>query len=93
MGGFHAYKDGKPLYPLSTDDVIEHVKNGSLVPPTRKEIEGMAQGDWFSKLITIAQLIWFVTQCIIHFVEKVPTSQLEIMTLVYTMITATLYGV
>ena len=92
MGGFHAYKDGKPLYPLSTDDVIERVKNGSLVPPTRKEIEGMAQGDWFSKFIAITQLVWFVAQCIARYIEKLPTSQLEIMTLAYTSITVFMYG-
>ncbi|KAI0057724.1 hypothetical protein BV25DRAFT_1830794 [Artomyces pyxidatus] len=91
MGGFHYYKDGRPLFPLSRHDVIELVKTGDLVLPTDDEIRGWSQADTLSKLIAIIQTLWFVVQCIARRVEGLPIAQLEIMTLAYTTIAIVMY--
>ncbi|KAI0057727.1 hypothetical protein BV25DRAFT_1919911 [Artomyces pyxidatus] len=91
MGGFHYYKDGKPLFPLSRHDVVELVRAGDLVPPTDDEIRGWSQGDALSKLIAIIQTLWFVIQCIARRVEGLAITQLEIMTLAYTTIVFVMY--
>ncbi|KAI0059325.1 hypothetical protein BV25DRAFT_1840377 [Artomyces pyxidatus] len=75
MGGFHYYKDGKPIHPLSRFDVIELVRTGDLVPPTEEEIGVLSQGDVLSKGLAIFQTLWF----------------LEVMTLAYTTITIAMY--
>ncbi|KAF8509203.1 hypothetical protein BU17DRAFT_70510 [Hysterangium stoloniferum] len=82
MGGFHAYNDGKPLYPLTSKEVVELVRAGP----------GMGQGDWLSKGITATQTVWFMVQCIARRMERLPITQLEIMTLAYTTITVTMYA-
>ncbi|CCL99483.1 uncharacterized protein FIBRA_01501 [Fibroporia radiculosa] len=93
MGGFRFYKDGKPLYPLSPDDVLALVKKGSLIPPTKDEIKGWSKSDWLSKGIAILQTLWFVIQCIARRVEGLPITTLEVMTLAYTAFTVAMYAV
>ncbi|KAI0057736.1 hypothetical protein BV25DRAFT_1919919 [Artomyces pyxidatus] len=92
MGGFHVYKDGKPIHPISPVDAIELVKSGVLVPPTEDEIRGWSQGDVLSKAIAILQTLWFVIQCIARRAEGLPITQLEVMTLAYTTITVAMYA-
>lgn len=92
MGGFHYYKDGKPLYPLHPDDVLELVQRAGLVPPTLHELKDKGKADAFTKCVTIVQTLWFVTQCIARRMEHLPATSLEIMTLAYTVITLTMYA-
>ncbi|KAI0069304.1 hypothetical protein BV25DRAFT_1818295 [Artomyces pyxidatus] len=91
MGGFHFYEDGEPLHPLPWWDVVELVKLGNLVPPTEAEIRGWSQGDVLSKAIAIIQTLWFVIQCVARRFEGLPITQLEVMTLAYTVITVAMY--
>ncbi|KAI0057750.1 hypothetical protein BV25DRAFT_1830821 [Artomyces pyxidatus] len=92
MGGFHFYKDGKPVHPLSPEDILGLVRNGDLVPPTDDEIQGWSQGDTLSKAIAVLQTLWFVVQCIARGVKTLPMAQLEVMTLAYTTITFAMYA-
>ncbi|KAI0057740.1 hypothetical protein BV25DRAFT_1919922 [Artomyces pyxidatus] len=93
MGGFHYYKDGKALHPLSPRDVVQLVAAGDFVPPTEEEIRVFSQGDVLSKAIAVFQTLWFILQCVARRVENLPMSQLEVMTLAYTTITVMMYGV
>ncbi|KZP19179.1 hypothetical protein FIBSPDRAFT_744307 [Athelia psychrophila] len=77
-------KNGK-FYALSL------VKRRSLVPPTADELEGMSKGDARSKSIAVFQTLWFVAQCIARRIENLAITNLEIMTLAYTVMTMAMY--
>lgn len=92
MGGFHYYNDKGPVHPLHPYNVVELVKRGHLVPPTGDEIEDKSKGDALSKGVALIQTLWFVMQCIARRVEGLPISNLEVMTLAYTVITVAMYA-
>ncbi|KZP10918.1 hypothetical protein FIBSPDRAFT_837989 [Athelia psychrophila] len=101
--GFYCYKNGKPRFPLQVDDVSDFdycggredkshyiltlVKSRSLVPPTLDELGDKSKGDALSKSIAILQTLWFVAQCIARRIGNLAITNLEIMTLAYTVIT------
>ncbi|KAI0059825.1 hypothetical protein BV25DRAFT_1026523 [Artomyces pyxidatus] len=91
MGGFHYYKNGEPLHPLSREDIVNLVRRGDFYPPAEEEIRGWSQGDALSKALAVVQTLWFVVQVIARRVEGLPVTQLEIMTLAYTTITVAMY--
>ncbi|KAF7974176.1 hypothetical protein HWV62_13309 [Athelia sp. TMB] len=91
MGGYHAYNKNGPLYPLGPEAVVSLVKDGKLVPPTTEELSDKSKGDVLSKGIAILQTIWFVVQCIARFAEHLPLTNLEVMTLAYTVMIVAMY--
>ncbi|KAI0059852.1 hypothetical protein BV25DRAFT_1889281 [Artomyces pyxidatus] len=91
MGGFNYYMDGKPRHPLSHTEVVCLIGSGDLVPPTDEEIGNMSQGDVLSKTLAVVQTLWFVVQATARRIEGLPITQLEIMTLAYTVITVAMY--
>ena len=91
MGGYHAYNEDGPLYPLSPDAVVSLVRDGKLVPPTTEELSDKSKGDVLSKGIAILQTAWFVVQCMARLSEHLPLTNLEVMTLAYTVMTVAMY--
>lgn len=91
MGGFHVY-DGKPLYPLSSEAVLDLVELGALVPPTLNELKDRSKGDALSKGLAIVQTLWFIAQCIARHIRHMSITNLEVMTLAYTVITLSMYA-
>lgn len=108
MGGFHSYHDGKPTFPLQVERVsvsdrmraeenkmyyiVDLVKSRSLVPPTVDELGDRSKGDSLSKTIAVTQTLWFVVQCIARRAQDLATTNLEIVTLAYTVITVAMYA-
>lgn len=92
MGGFHYYSDGEPLHPLHPFDVVNLVQHGALVPPTSNELNDKSKSDALSKGVAIIQTLWFVTQCIARRIEHLPITNLELMTLAYTVIIVAMYA-
>ncbi|KZP19183.1 hypothetical protein FIBSPDRAFT_658134, partial [Athelia psychrophila] len=104
MGGFCYYGDGQPMFPLQVDKVswqdpedsqlyiLALVKSRSLVPPTSDELGDRSTGGALSKIIAVSQTLWFVAQCIARRVENLTITNLEIMTLAYTVITVAMYA-
>ncbi|KZP23506.1 hypothetical protein FIBSPDRAFT_930558 [Athelia psychrophila] len=98
MGGFQYYRRGEPMFPLqmdvvsgwdSKDDdlyVLALVKSRSLVPPTSDELGDRSKGDALSKSIAILQ-----TLCTPR--RKLAITNLELVTLAYTVITVAMYAV
>jgi hypothetical protein len=94
MGGFHAYTrgdsemdkylPGTPLYPLDQMTVIEKVKREEIELPLEEEIQDKSKADWLAKTIVLLQIGWFVIQCIARGVAHLPLSELEVVTLAYT---------
>ncbi|KAF7971483.1 hypothetical protein HWV62_21006 [Athelia sp. TMB] len=90
-GGYHGYDENAALYPLHPKTVVSLVEGGKLVPPTIEALADRSKGDVLSKGIAILQTIWFVVQCIARLAEHLPVTNLEVMTLAYTVITVAMY--
>lgn len=84
MGGFHLFDHNTPLAYLTPDNVLDLIRQGLIIPPTRAEIKDRSKGDAFSKSIVLVQTLWFVMQCIARHLEHLPITELEIATLAYT---------
>ena len=93
MGGYYFYGEDGPLHPLSPDNAVELVGRGHLVPLTPEELANQSKGDALSKGVAILQTLWFVMQCIARGIEHLPVTNLEVMTLAYTVMTVAMYVV
>ena len=91
MGGYQFYDEDGPLYPLSPENAVELAGRGHLVPPTPEELANPSKGDALSKGVAIVQTLWFVMQCIARRIEHLPVTNLEVMTLAYTVMTVAMY--
>ncbi|KAF7973373.1 hypothetical protein HWV62_15463 [Athelia sp. TMB] len=92
MGGFYNYRDGEPTFPSAFGDVIKFVKSRTLVPPTADELGDRSKGDTLSKTVAVLQTLWFITQCIARRAQGMAITNLEIMTLAYTVLTVAMYA-
>ncbi|KAF7973379.1 hypothetical protein HWV62_15475 [Athelia sp. TMB] len=104
MGGFHYYQDGKPIWPIpfkyimQVEDsykdigVFALVKSRALAPPTTDELKDKSKGDTLSKTVAVVQTLWFIAQCIARRAQGMAITNLEIMTLAYTVITVAMYA-
>lgn len=93
MGGYYFYNESGPRYPLSPKVVVELVRRGHLVAPTTEELANQSKGDALSKGVAVLQTLWFVMQCIARRIENLPVTNLEVMTLAYTVMTVAMYVV
>ncbi|KAF7984873.1 hypothetical protein HWV62_10853 [Athelia sp. TMB] len=93
MGGYYFYNKSGPRHPLSPKAVVELVRRGHLVAPTTEELANQSKGDALSKGVAVLQTLWFVMQCIARRIEHLPVTNLEVMTLAYTVMTVAMYVV
>jgi hypothetical protein len=91
MGGFHYFEGSdkagahyNAIHPLRYQDVIFMLKNGTISLPTGEEIKDRSKSDCLAKTIALLQTLWFVAQCIARGIEKLPMTEMEIVTLAYT---------
>ena len=82
MGGFHFFSE-RENYPLTWEDVGTLLKNKQITLPTRAEIQDRSKSDSLAKILVLIQTLWFVMQCIARRLERLPTTELEIVTLAY----------
>ncbi|KAF7975219.1 hypothetical protein HWV62_10168 [Athelia sp. TMB] len=92
MGGYQASDEKGPICPLHPDEVVALVRDGRLVPPTGDELSNQSKGDFLSKGVAVLQTIWFVVQCIARLTVRLPLTNLEVMTLAYTVMTVAMYA-
>ena len=59
--------------------------------PRGGELSNQSKGDVLSKGVAVLQTVWFVVQCIARLVEHLPLTNLEVMTLAYTVMTVAMY--
>ncbi|CAG8679384.1 7869_t:CDS:2 [Acaulospora colombiana] len=90
-GGFYAYRVqqgqfDEPCYPLSPETMIELVRMKHIQLPTDEEIEDRNKSNWLAKIIVLIQTGWFVTQCVARGANDMPLTELEIVTLAYTIV-------
>lgn len=91
MGGFHQFNGALPGVFLLPKDVIGLVSEGLLIPPSEEDIKDRGKADWFSKLIVLVQTVWFVMQYIARYIEHLPITELETVTLAYTAVIVAVY--
>ncbi|KZP10589.1 hypothetical protein FIBSPDRAFT_202590 [Athelia psychrophila] len=91
MGGYQFYDKAGPRYALEPDKVIQLVRGGEITPPTAAELADRNKGDILSKCVAIMQTLWFVTQCIARYFERLHVTNLEVITLAYTLLTVAIY--
>lgn len=95
MGGFRLVdEDGNPLYPLDREQIVTLIgQKGQdhLVPPSVEDINDRSKGDGFSKIIVLGQTAWFVMQCIARAVQHIHVTDMEIVTLAYTLVIVGMY--
>ncbi|PVG00178.1 hypothetical protein CPB86DRAFT_229568 [Serendipita vermifera] len=104
MGGFHAFvreqADGAPLthesdepyYPLHRDEVMRMYRDRQLDLPLESEIQDRGKTDWLAKTIVMLQTSWFIIQCIARRAAHLPITELEVVTLAYTIMNVGIYG-
>ncbi|KAF7974348.1 hypothetical protein HWV62_12416 [Athelia sp. TMB] len=91
MGGYNFCGEDGPIRPVSPKNAVELVRRGHLVAPSSDELANQSKGDALSKGVAILQTLWFVMQCIARLIEHLPLTNLEVMTLAYTVITVAMY--
>ncbi|TDL14700.1 hypothetical protein BD410DRAFT_757029 [Rickenella mellea] len=93
MGGFMLFDGDKALYTLTPEKLDELVKDGKIMFPqiTKEDIEDKSKGDIVSKGFVILQTTWFVLQCIARGVERLPITELELVTLAFAVLNLATY--
>ena len=86
MGGFHYFSDTGMHHPLTWQNVGDLLKNNQITLPTEAEIRDRSKSDSLAKTLVLIQTLWFVMQCIARRLERLPTTELEIVTLAYAAI-------
>ncbi|CAG7853490.1 SubName: Full=Uncharacterized protein {ECO:0000313/EMBL:CCA76217.1} [Serendipita indica DSM 11827] len=82
---------GKPIHPLDEFDVCRLIEVGKLVLPTPAELDDKCKSDGLAKFLVIAQTLWFISQCIARKASELPLTELEVITLGYTLLTVAMY--
>jgi len=79
------FDGNQPLYPLAPGELMTLFVDGYIDFPdiTEKEIRDKSKGDVLSKCLVILQTGWFVVQCIARAVERLPVTELELVTIAF----------
>jgi hypothetical protein len=78
-----------PVCPLQIDDISVAILE--IISPTETEIKDRSKSDGLTKLIVLVQTLWFVIQCIARGKQRLPLTELEVVTLAYTMLNFFIY--
>ncbi|CAG7852780.1 SubName: Full=Uncharacterized protein {ECO:0000313/EMBL:CCA76703.1} [Serendipita indica DSM 11827] len=82
---------GHPIHPLDGFDVFRLIKTRKIRLPTSAELQDKCKSDGLAKLLVIAQTLWFIVQCIAWKASKHPLTELEVISLDYTLLTVAMY--
>ncbi|KAF9478658.1 hypothetical protein BDN70DRAFT_835642 [Pholiota conissans] len=93
MGGFLLYDEGTPIQVLTYSRLKQCIVDGTIDPPdiTEDEIQDRSKGDFIGKGLLVLQTTWFILQCIARWVQKLPLSELEVVTLGYALLNGITY--
>ncbi|KAF8193348.1 hypothetical protein BJ912DRAFT_1141829 [Pholiota molesta] len=101
MGGFLLSEDGRPTQILAGESardqesrIIWNIQNGRIDPPrlTEEDIKDRSKGDAISKTFIILQTTWFIVQCIARWSQRLPVTELEVVTLGFALLNGITYG-
>lgn len=93
MGGFMVFENNQDPRPRTLDPfkLEDHLARGE-IDITAQEIQDRGNGDMLSKALVIIQTGWFILQCIARWVEDLPITELELVTLAFAMLNFFTYG-
>ena len=93
MGGFMLFEDGVMTRTLIIEDLEQLASEGKIDWPTitEKDIRKMSKGDFISKSFAVLQTTWFITQCIARCAAGLNFTELELVTLVFTVLNGISY--
>jgi hypothetical protein len=90
----------EPLSPHSCEkEIAEHpldfadlsIRALAYISPSETELKDKGKADVLAKAITLAQTLWFVVQCIARGFEHLPLTEIEVVTVAYTMVNVFIY--
>ncbi|KIM24393.1 hypothetical protein M408DRAFT_233237 [Serendipita vermifera MAFF 305830] len=87
--GNHSRGDEVPVCPLKFEDIPVYVLK--TVAPTKTELKDRGKSDALTKIIVLVQALWFVMQCTVRGVQKLPLTELEVVTLAYATLNFFIY--
>ncbi|KDR78848.1 hypothetical protein GALMADRAFT_118323 [Galerina marginata CBS 339.88] len=93
MGGFLLYKGDAAQETLIPETFKRLLQNGKINFPsiTQEKIQDRSKGDGLSKALVVIQTSWFIVQCIARGVQKLDITQLEIVTLAFSLLNGFMY--
>jgi len=93
MGGFMEYEGNQPIRVLLPAQLQSYslTGNGDFPKISKAEIEDKSKGDAISKVVVILQTSWFVTQCIARVVQRLPITELELVTIAFATLNVVIY--
>ncbi|KAG2360334.1 hypothetical protein BDR07DRAFT_1378087 [Suillus spraguei] len=88
MGGFMLYVDEKPYHTLQPDEVLKLIRDRCIDIPTltAKQIHDKSKGNAILNGLIILQMAWFVVQLITRAIYRLKTTQLEMGTLAFAVL-------
>ncbi|GJJ06820.1 hypothetical protein Clacol_001016 [Clathrus columnatus] len=63
----------------------------TLVYCREEEIQDKSKQDWLAKTFALTQTIWFVIQCVARKAQRLPLTEIELMTCAYAALSAAIY--
>jgi hypothetical protein len=94
MGGFVLFDDNGPVRTLDPAELQSLAQNGEIDFPciTENDIRDKSKGDVLSKGLVVIQIGWFILQCIARWIEHLPLTELELVTLAFAALNFVTYG-
>ena len=85
MGGFKLFDENGPVRTLAPQELQTLARKGDIDFPdiTEREIQDRSKGDALSKGLVVIQTGWFILQCIARRIERLPITELELVTLAF----------
>ncbi|KAK7450093.1 hypothetical protein VKT23_012975 [Stygiomarasmius scandens] len=71
--------------------LLEFLIQKEIIRVTEEEILDRSKTDTISKVVVVGQTLWFVAQCVARAAEKLPVTNLEIMTLAFAALNIATY--
>ncbi|KDQ55318.1 hypothetical protein JAAARDRAFT_195720 [Jaapia argillacea MUCL 33604] len=93
MGGFMRVR-GKmdvPVEVILPNAISSHLKFDEFPPITEAHIQDRSKRDAISKGLVLAQTMWFILQCLGRAIERLPITELETVTLAFTVLNLATY--
>lgn len=95
MGGFILYENEYPKEVLNYSRLAELLRNKYIDAPTvtERNLQDRSKGDTIFKVFVVLQTTWFVLQCIARAEQRLPLSELEVLTLAPAVVNVAIYAV
>ncbi|KIM22216.1 hypothetical protein M408DRAFT_28854 [Serendipita vermifera MAFF 305830] len=87
--GGHSREDEVPVCPLKFEDFPVDILK--IITPTEAELKDKGKSDALTKIIVLVQTLWFVIQCTARGTQRLPLTELEVVTLAYATLNLFIY--